>query len=140
MASSGAAQRSTFRAKLQRFQIVDPESDLSKSRATSHALYTFNLHVVLEVQPGEAAYDEATLQAWRDMILRASQAKGHLQSRASVLPNHIHLLLGCQLDESPEQVALSYLNNLAHACGMWALFKFSYFVGTFGEYDLGAIE
>lgn len=129
-----------FRAKLQRFQIVNPQMDLSKSRASSHALYSFNVHVVLEVQTGGAAYDEPTLQAWHDMIVRASEVKGHRLSRGSVLPDHIHLLLGCQLEESPEQVALGYLNNLAHACGMRALFKFSYFVGTFGEYDLGAIE
>ena len=31
------------------------------------------------------------------------------------------------------------MNNLAYACGMRAVFKFSYFVGTFGEYDPGVI-
>jgi len=36
-------------------------------------------------------------------------------------------------------VALSYLNNLVFAHGMKALFCFSYYVGTFGEYDMGAI-
>ena len=129
-----------FRALLRRFQIVRADADLSQRQATSHALYTFNLHVVLEVQPGAAANDEPTLQAWRDMILRASQAKGRLLTRASVLPDHIHLLVGCQLDESPEQVALGYLNNLAYACGMKPVFRYSYYVGSFGEYDLGAIE
>ena len=128
-----------FRATLRRFQIVRAEVDLSQSRATSHALYTFNLHIVLETEPGATAWDEPTLQRWYDMILRASQAKGHLLSRASVLPDHIHLLLGCQLGESPEQVALGYLNNLAFACKMKSVFRYSYFVGTFGEYDLGAI-
>jgi len=36
-------------------------------------------------------------------------------------------------------VALGYLNNLAYAHGMTALYSFSYYVGTFGEYDMGAI-
>ena len=129
-----------FRALLGRFQIVRSDVDLSESRATSHALFTFNLHVVLESQPGTAAHDESTLQSWHDMILRASQAKGHRLSRASVLPDHIHLLLGCQFGESPEQVALGYLNNLAFACGMTPVFRYSYYVGTFGEYDLGVMN
>jgi REP element-mobilizing transposase RayT len=129
-----------FRAFLRPFQIVRADTDLSQSRATCHALCTFNLHVVLEVQPGTAANDEPTLQAWHDMILRASQSKRHLLPRASVLPDHIHLLVGCQVDESPEQVALGYLNNLAYASGMKSVFRCSYFVGTFGEHDLGGIE
>ena len=58
---------------------------------------------------------------------------------AAVLPDQIHLTLGCDLAESPEQVALSHLNNLAFAVGMKALFEYGYWVGTFGEYDLGAV-
>lgn len=129
-----------FRAFLGRFQIVRANVDLSQRQATSHALYTFNLHVVLETQPGMSAYGEPTLQAWHDMIQRASLSKGHRLSRASILPDHIHLLVGCKHDESPEQVALGYLNNLAHACGMKPVFRYSYYVGSFGEYDLGGIE
>jgi hypothetical protein len=45
----------------------------------------------------------------------------------------------CKLEESPQDIALSYMNNLAYAQGMKAVFKYSYFVGTFGEYDLGVI-
>ena len=62
-----------------------------------------------------------------------------VMSLGSLVPDHIHLTLGCQLEDSPEQIALSYMNNLAYVCGMKAVFKFSYFVGTFGEYDLGVI-
>jgi hypothetical protein len=39
----------------------------------------------------------------------------------------------------PGEVALSYMNNLAYAQGMSEVFRYSYFVGTFGEYDLGVI-
>jgi hypothetical protein len=43
------------------------------------------------------------------------------------------------LEESPEAVVLGYMNNLAYACGMKPCFQFSYYVGTFSEYDLGVI-
>jgi hypothetical protein len=73
------------------------------------------------------------------MILGASEQKGHWLSRAAILPDHIHLTMGCQGEESPEEVVLSYMNNLAFSCGMKPVFKFSYYVGTFSEYDLGVI-
>jgi hypothetical protein len=31
------------------------------------------------------------------------------------------------------------MNNLAYACGMKPIFPCSGFIGTFGEYDLGAV-
>ena len=60
-------------------------------------------------------------------------------ARASIVPEHIHLSLGCNLEESPLDVALSYMNNLAYASEQRPVFKFGCFVGTFGEYDLGVI-
>ena len=83
--------------------------------------------------------DATALHATHQMIVAASRSKEHRLSRAAILPDHIHLALGCRLEESPEEVVLGYLNNLAFARGMQAVFRFSYFVGTFSEYDLGVI-
>ncbi len=80
------------------------------------------------------------LSAIRDMICGAAKSKRHLLSRAAILPDHVHLALGCHLDESPEVVAHSYMNNLCFALGMTPVFQYSYWVGTFGEYDLGAVK
>ena len=65
---------------------------------------------------------------------------GHLLARAGILSDHVHLALGCGIEESPLQVALGYLNNLAYAQGMTAVYQFGFYVGTFGEYDWGAIR
>jgi REP element-mobilizing transposase RayT len=126
-------------ARLKKYQVACPEVDLSKARHTSHAQYWYNLHVVMAHVERYMEIRDTTLGRMRDMILQASAARGDLLSRAAILPDHIHLALGCQLNESPEQVALSYMNNLAYACDMKPVFRHSYFVGTFGEYDLGAI-
>jgi hypothetical protein len=50
------------------------------------------------------------------------------------------LELGCGLEDSPLEVALSYVNNLAYTQGMKPVYQFGFYVGTFGEYDLGAIR
>ena len=42
-------------------------------------------------------------------------------------------------DQSPMDVALAYMNNVAYAHGMKAVLRPSFYVGTIGEYDTGAI-
>ena len=74
------------------------------------------------------------------MVVRASASKGWRLARIGLLSNHLHILLGCSMTDSPESVALSLLNNLAYAQGMTPAFRFSYYVGTFGRYDRNAIR
>ena len=83
---------------------------------------------------------EDVLGAVRAMLLRASRAKGHLLGNVGILPDHLHLEVGCSLEESPLEVALGYLNNLAYAQGMKPVYQHGFYVGTLGEYDLGAIR
>jgi REP element-mobilizing transposase RayT len=125
--------------RLRAYQIHQPEFDLSQPQATSHARYWYNLHIVLVHEDRLMELSDEALTCIRRMILAASAAKGHRLSRAAILSDHVHLALGCKLEESPEDVVLGYLNNLAFARGMKAVFRFSYFVGTFSEYDLGVI-
>jgi REP element-mobilizing transposase RayT len=125
--------------RLTRHQIHNPDVDLSLPRATAHAQYWYNLHIVLVHEARYREIRDDVLIGLRQMILGASEKKGHWLSRAAILPDHIHLTLGCQVEESPEEVVLSYMNNLAFSCGMKPVFKYSYYVGTFSEYDLGVI-
>jgi REP element-mobilizing transposase RayT len=125
--------------RLEQYQIFRPEVDLSQPRRTSHAEYWYNLHVVIVNDERYMEIRDEVLAARRDMILEASDAKGHSLSRAAIVPDHLHLTLGCSLEESPEHVVLGYMNNLAYVCGMKPVFGYSYYVGTFSEYDLGVI-
>ena len=61
-------------------------------------------------------------------------------STVALLADHIHLTLGCLTDQSPKEVALSYLNNCAHTVGMKPIFQFGYYSGTIGEYDRGSVS
>jgi hypothetical protein len=60
-------------------------------------------------------------------------------SRAAILLDPVHLTLGCGIGECPEQVALEYMNAYAEAGGGKAVWMFSYYTGTIGEYDRGAV-
>ena len=126
--------------KLCRFQINRPEVDLAVVNRSAHGQYIHNLHLVL-VNAGrwcEIAHE--ALEAVRLTLLKASEKKGHRLSYAGIFANHLHMTLGCDIGESPSAVALGYLNNLAYAQGMRPIYQFGYYVGTFGEYDLGAVK
>ena len=84
--------------------------------------------------------DDGLISMLREMIFRVAEKKGHLISRAEILADHIHIAVGCGIRESPGEVAVGYMKTLAYAAGMKPIFMSSYHVGTFGEYDLGAIR
>lgn len=125
--------------RLAQYQIFRPDVDLAQPSRTSHAEYGYNLHLVIVNDERYLEIRDEVLAGLRDMVLRAADTKGHRLSRAAIVPDHIHLTVRCQLEESPEEVVLGYLNNLAYACGMRPVFRFGYYVGTFSEYDLGVI-
>lgn len=144
------------RAALFDLQIVNPEVDLAQPRFTAHARYRCNLHLVFVHEnrsqqmaslsprhPARRGGPRASALPFheqvRAMIRRAAFAKGHLLSRLGLLPDHLHLVLGFSPEESPQEVALSYMNNIAYVYDMTSVLKPSYFVGTIGEYDLGAL-
>jgi REP element-mobilizing transposase RayT len=124
-------------AVLSEVQIDDPAVDLSAPRQSAHALSWYNLHVCFINDGRCMEVRREPLLRIRDTIVKAAAKHGHLLSKAGILPDHIHLALGCNVREPPDEVALSYMNNLAYALGIKRAFAFGYYVGTFGEYDLG---
>ena len=116
------------------------EVDLSKPRRTSYGEYLCNLHVVFAHRERWCEVRREVRSEVHNMILGASKKKGYLLSRARIVADHVHLEVGIGVGESPADVALGYMNNLAFAQGMNAVYQYGFYVGTFGEYDLGAIR
>jgi REP element-mobilizing transposase RayT len=135
-----APQDVRLRAMFSDLQIIQPEVDLAQPRFTSHARFWCNLHLVLVHDWRACQTDAAVWQKVREMIRRASDAKGHLLSRVGIVPDHLHMTLGIAINEKPIDVALSYMNNIAYVHGMKPVFMQSCYLGTFGEYDLGAVR
>jgi REP element-mobilizing transposase RayT len=121
-------------------QIVQPEIDLLKPRFTAHGRFTGNLHLVFVHQ---ARWRECRTDMWvavREMIRKASSRKKHLLSRVGIVPDHLHLSMGIHPNDIPEEVALSYMNNIAYVHGMNPVLMYGCYMSTFGEYDMGAIK
>jgi len=126
--------------RLEWLQIIAEDVDLSQIRYTAHGQFIYNLHVVLEHADGLCVVEPKFLQATCDMIRRVCQKRSFLLSRAGIVANHLHLAIGCGIEDTPDSVALCFLNNLAYAHGMKSIYRFGYYVGTFGNFDLGAIR
>jgi REP element-mobilizing transposase RayT len=124
---------------LAEFQLTFPGVDLSTPQRSTHGQYVHNLHLAMVHYDRWCEVRRDRLETTRDMVLRVARAKGHRLSRVSLYADHLHVTLGCGYEESPEAVALGYVNNLAYAHGMTELFSRGYYVGTFGEYDMGVI-
>ncbi len=127
-----------LRALFADLQITNLEVDLSQPRFTAHARNWCNLHIVLVHDWRNCETRPDVWVAVRDMIRRASAAKGHLLSRVGIVPDHVHFTLGFHPDEPPLDIALGYMNNIAYVQGMKPIFMHSCYLGTIGEYDLGA--
>jgi hypothetical protein len=100
----------------------------------------YNLQVVIENAGDYHTIDNGVLSDMRSMILRMSEAKQWLLARIGLVSNHVHVSVGPKLADSPESVALAIMNNLAFVQGMKPVFRFSYYVGTFGPYDRNAVR
>jgi REP element-mobilizing transposase RayT len=126
-------------ARFKDFQFVFPDVNPAADQFSSHGRYVYGLHLVLVHESRWREIRNEQLTVTCDMFFSAARQKRHRLSRLALLPDHLHATLGCGYEESPEEVALGYMNNVAYAHGMKPVFCASYYVGTFGEYDLGAV-
>ena len=129
-----------FAAQLRQFTVSDPTIDLSLPTATVRGRYWYNLHVVLVVAQRGLIRDLETLRTidrWCPAICNKMDAG---LAHRSLMPDHLHLAIRGNIQDSPEEIALSLMNNLAFAIGQKAIWQPSYYAGTFGEYDMNAVR
>jgi REP element-mobilizing transposase RayT len=129
-----------FREMLTAFTVVNPQVDLSQPTESNSGRYWYNLHLVLVVGARHRLGEAATLTKIRDTTLRICLKKGYAASTVAVLPDHLHLALRGAIEQSPEEIALSFLNNLAHVLDQRRWWEAGYYAGTFGEYGMAAVR
>ena len=126
--------------RIEALQFHDVSVNLVADRISSHGRFIHSLHVVLENESGWNEIRNDVLIRSRRMIIDSAAKHGWGLARIGIVSNHLHVLLTADVTESPASVAISLMNNLAYVQGMRPVFRFSYYVGTFGEYDRAAIR
>lgn len=127
-----------WRARLSELTFIDPTVDLAQPTEVKRGRYWFNLHLVLITDQRMPIGDFKTLESIRHRMLWIAKENGYRVSRLSLVPDHLHTSLRGPPEQSPEQIALTFLNGLANAHGR--LWKAGYYVGTFGEYGIAAVR
>lgn len=125
---------------LEELQFCDDVVDLAAIRSSAHGQFRYNLHVVLETTDHLHGVNSERLRRSREMVIGTCGKKEWLLSRIGLVSNHMHILVGCIVTDSPLDVALSLLNNIALAHDIRPVLEFIDYLGTFGVYDREAIR
>lgn len=120
--------------------VVDPAVDLSAGTETTSGRYWYNLHIVIVTAERWRNCDVPWLRRIRDQTMRIAAKKGYGVSRLSVVPDHVHMSLRGNIEHSPDHIVLAFQNNLAYMLGQTRVWQYTYYVGTFGEYDMNAVR
>jgi REP element-mobilizing transposase RayT len=130
----------TFRALFKEFTVVCDDAELSLPTESTHGRYWYNLHIVLVTAERYRVVDRARLTTLRDWSFKIAEKKGYRISRLAVMPDHVHISLRGNIQQSPQEIALAFQNNLAYALGQMRIWVDTFYAGTFGEYDMWAIR
>lgn len=138
----GAAQfvDSRTRDSLASLLIENHDVDLSVPTVTRSGRYWYNLHVVFVTEGRLGNFHLGCLERIRDGCRRIAEKKGHRISVGSVMPDHVHLALRGNVEQSPQDIALAYLNNLAYLLGSKPVWQYGFYAGTFGQYTMRSVR
>lgn len=131
---------SGFREKLREFTTICRDVDFSVPSDSARGRYWHNLHLVLVTEERFRIASREKLARIYSVSFQIAAKKGYSIGALSVMPDHLHVALRGNIQHSPQEIALSFQNNLAFAIGRCRLWRDTYYVGTFGEYDFGAIR
>lgn len=129
-----------FEQFMGQFTVVDEAVDLSMPQATLRGRYWYNLHVVLVVEERWPITDADSLRLIRDRCVEIAAKKKYAVSRLAVMPDHLHMAIRGHQEQSPTEIVAAFQNNLAYAMGQKRIWRDTFYVGTFGEYDMGAVR
>jgi REP element-mobilizing transposase RayT len=129
-----------FVARMKEYTVTDPHADLSAPTATHSGHYWYNLHLVMVTSGRRWITDYERLAAERDGVLRVVKAKGYILKSVSVMPDHVHVAFRGDIEQTPEEIALSFMNNLSFLLGRNRVWEDEYYVGTFSEYGADVVN
>jgi REP element-mobilizing transposase RayT len=129
-----------YMEQLKQFTVEFPEVDLSQPTPTARGRYWYNLHLVLVARDRTIPLSWQQFAVVRDRTCQVARAKGHRLAIVSVMPEHLHAAMRGNIEQSPQTIALTFLNELDTALGGTCHWRFGYYVGTSGGYNMDAVR
>lgn len=129
-----------YEAMLRSQSFSDRSVDLSKPTQTQSGRYWYDIHLVLVVSARHRLVWEKGLEDMPAVFRQIAIKEGYEISTLSIMPDHIHIALRGNIEQSPQDIALAFQNNLAYKMEQCRLWEYNYYVGTFGEYAMGVVR
>lgn len=128
-----------YRKMLDDAAFSDPRVDFSQPSETNSGRYWYNLHLVLVTANRFRMGGAAFLAKIRESCLQTAAQSDCRLAELSIMPDHLHVALRGSIQMSPKEIGLAFQNSTARvaACRLW---QDDFYVGTFSEYDLGALR
>ena len=117
------------------YTLSDPDRPIEVTRGR----YWYHLHLVLVHAERYRIGSVNMLEQVHDGCLQIATRNGYALSAISVMPDHLHLGVVGVIDQSPETIAMEFMNGVTESLGM-VLYRNSYYVGTSGAYDMDGIR
>ena len=128
-----------FAEFLQQFTVSDEEVDLSIATESKRGRYWYNLHLVLVTDGRFRMVDEISLRMLRDGVFKIAAKKAGGGCFGDARSSSARVVARA-VENSPEEIALAFQNNLAFMVNRGAIWRRGYYAGTFGEYNMNAIR
>jgi len=129
-----------FERQIAQLAFVDAAVDLSQPQQSARGRYWNNLHLVLVTVQRQPLRDLEILRNMVGTVRIIAKAKGYGLHRASPMLDHLHLTLRVPFYVAPVEVVFAFQNNLAYMLNLGRVWAESYYIGTFGEYGMGAVR
>jgi REP element-mobilizing transposase RayT len=131
---------SDFAQNLKQFTRVWQDDRLHAPIEVSSGRYWYLLHLVLVVDGRHRIGDFDFLGHLFEACQAIAMERDYLLGGLSVMPDHLHLCLRGAVADSPEAIALGYMNESCRRLGVVGLWRPSYYVGTTGTYNMNAVR
>jgi len=129
-----------FEHELGQLAFVDVTVDLSQPHESARGRYWNNLHLVLVTAQRQPLRDLDILRSLVAAVRKIAAVKGYRLRRASPMLDHLHLTLQVPFDVAAVDVVFAFQNNLAYMLDLGRFWADNYYIGTFGEYGMGAVR
>ncbi len=128
-----------YRKRLAEAAYDDPKVQLENPVELNRSRYWYNLHIVLVVANRFRLGGASLLSGLHECFQAISQQAG-LQLRSfAIMPDHVHLAVQGDPARSPRELGTLFQNASARVAGC-RLWQDDFYVGTFSEYDMSAIQ
>lgn len=129
-----------FTQMLKGFTTVNSTKLLQEPSRSNSGRYWYNLHLVLVVAGRGRLGHEADFAKLDRIVAATADKYQHDLAVRAWMPDHLHVALRGNINQSPADIALAIMNNTSYAVGQDAIWQYGFYTGSFSEYDLGGLK